>query len=105
MELASYEFTVQHVPGKKTGAADGLSRSSHLPPPTQEEINEEEELIANIMNSTDSKGKKATINWESIKKAQEKDEVLGLVRRWLITGKKPVKEDVRGLNQDAWFYY
>ena len=25
MELASYEFTVQHVPGKKTGAADGLS--------------------------------------------------------------------------------
>ena len=76
-----------------------------MPPPTQEEINEEEELIANIMNSTDSKGEKATINWESIKKAQEKDEVLGLVRRWLITGKKPVKEDVRGLNQDAWFYY
>ena len=25
IELASYEFTVQHVPGKKTGAADRLS--------------------------------------------------------------------------------
>ena len=71
----------------------------------QEEIKEEEELIANIMNSTDSKGKKATINWESVKGAQEKDEVLRLVRRWLITGKKPIKEDIRGLNQDAWFYY
>ena len=72
MELASYEFTVQHVPGKKTGAAEGLSRSSHLPPPTQEEINEEEELIAKILNSTDSKGKKATINWESIKKPKKR---------------------------------
>ena len=76
-----------------------------MPPPTQDEINEEEEIIANIMNSADSKGKMATMNWENIKRAQEKDEVLGLVKRWLITGKKPVKEDVKGLSQDAWFYY
>ena len=105
MELASYNFTVQHVPGKKTGAADGLSRSSHLPPPTQEEINEEEELIANIMYTRDGKGKKATMNWENIKIAQEEDDVLRLVKKWLRTGKKPAKEDVKGLNQDAWFYY
>ena len=83
MELASYNFTVQHVPGKKTGAADGLSRSSHLPPPTQEEINEEEELIANIMYTMDGKGKKATMNWENIKIAQEEDDVLRLVKKWL----------------------
>ena len=96
---------VQHVPGKKTSTADGLSQSSHLPPPTQEEINEEEELIANIMSSTDSKGKKVTMNWENIKRAQEKDEVLRLVWRWLITRKKPLQEEVKGLNQDAWVYY
>ena len=105
MELTSYNFTVQHVPGKKTGTADGLSRSSHLPPPTQEEINEEEELIANIMNSMDGKGKKVTMNGENIKIAQEEDKVLGLVKRWLRTGRKLMKEDVKGLNQDAWFYY
>ena len=96
---------MQHIPGKKTGTADGLSRSSYLPPHTQDEINEEEELIANIMNSMDRKGKKVTMNWENIKIAQEEDEVLRLVKRWLRTGRKPVKEEVKGLNQDAWFYY
>ena len=105
MELQSFNFTVQHVPGKKTGAADGLSRSSHLPPPTQDEINEEEELIANIIGSTDGKGKKVTMDWENIRTAQEEDEVLGLVKRWLKTGTKPNKEEVKGLNQDTWFYY
>ena len=54
-----------------------------------------------IKSKEDSKGKKATINWENIKRAQDKYEVLRLVQRWLITGKTPVKEDVRGLNQDA----
>ena len=28
-----------------------------------------------------------------------------LVKRWLRTGSKLMKEDVKGLNQDAWFYY
>ena len=96
-ELASYDFTVQHLSGKKTSAADGLSWSSHLPPPMQEEINEEEDLIANIMHFTDSKENKATMNWKNIKRAQEKDDLLRLVRRWLIIGKKPVKEDVKGI--------
>ena len=67
MELATYNFTVQHVPGKKTGAADGLSRSDHLPPPTQDEIDEEEEFVANI--TADPKVKKGvTMNWANIKK-------------------------------------
>ena len=43
MELATYNFIIQHVSGKKTGAADGLSRSEHLPEPTIEEVNEQEE--------------------------------------------------------------
>ena len=46
-ELATYNFIVKHVPGKETGAADGLSRSDHLHlSPTQEEVDEEEEYIA-----------------------------------------------------------
>ena len=30
-ELESYDFVVEHVAGKLTGAADGLSKSTHLP--------------------------------------------------------------------------
>ena len=65
MEFQSYNFIEQHVPGKKTGAADGLSQSDRLPPPTQDEINVGEELIINIMDSydiTDPKKKKTTMN-------------------------------------------
>ena len=44
-ELASFDFEVQHVPGKETAAADALSRSKHLRDPTEEEIQEVEEYI------------------------------------------------------------
>ena len=43
------------------------------------DIDKEEELVFNIMNTMDRKGKKVTMNWENIKIAQEKDDILRVV--------------------------
>ena len=44
-EIQSYDFIVRHRPGKQNSNADGMSRSSHLGPPTLEEEEEEEGYI------------------------------------------------------------
>ena len=43
--LAGYNFTVTHKKGVENQNADALSRSEHLPEPTQEECEEAEELL------------------------------------------------------------
>ena len=77
-ELATYNFIVKHVPGKETGAADGLSRSDHLhPSPTQAEVDEEEEYIAAMGYVGETpETERVDLNKVTIKKAQEKDLVL-----------------------------
>ena len=47
-ELAGYDFTVKHRPGKDNLNADALSRSEHMPEPTQEEEEEHDSYIGSI---------------------------------------------------------
>ena len=101
-ELESYDFEVVHVAGKKTGAADGLSRSSHLPEPTAEEEAEAEEFVFR----TSEQGLPTTkLDRVALKDAQEQDEVLQTVRRWVKGDPPKSKEEIRGLPQDAHVYH
>ena len=47
-KLESYDFTVDHVTGKSTGAADVLSRSTHLRDPTPGEVAEAKEYVGRL---------------------------------------------------------
>ena len=101
-ELESYDFEVVHVAGKKTGAADGLSRSSHLPEPTAEEEAEAEEFVFR----TFEQGLPTTkLDRVALKDAQEQDEVLRTVRKWVKGDPPKSKEEIRGLPQDAHVYH
>ena len=44
-ELAGYDFTVKHRPGKENTNADAMSRSEHMPDPTPEEEEEHNSYI------------------------------------------------------------
>ena len=111
-ELSSYEFEIHHVPGKSTGAADGLSRSDHLPDPTPEEEAESLEYVGHIGDNLadevvmPDEGILEAARWNraGLKQAQEEDDVLCQVKRW-VKGARPTKEEVRGLPQDAHCYY
>ena len=111
-ELSSYEFEIHHVPGKSTGAADGLSRSSHLPDPTPEEEAESLEFVGHVGDLRadevlmPDEGILEAVRWNraGLKQAQEEDEVLILVKRW-VKGARMTKEERRGLPQDAQAYY
>jgi hypothetical protein len=69
-EVSSYNFIVKHRPGKKNQNADGLSRSSHLPPASEEEVKEQEEYMG-AMGADDE-----VLDSDLIKEAQQEDEVL-----------------------------
>ena len=100
-ELESYDFEVVHVAGKKTGAADGLSRSSHLPEPTAEEEAEADEFVFR----TAEQGMPTTkLDRVALKEAQEKDEVLKMVKKWVKGDPPTTKEETRGLPHDAHVY-
>ena len=111
-ELSSYEFEIHHVPGKSTGAADGLSRSDHLPDPTPEEEAESLEYVGHMGDNLEDaavmpdEGILEAMRWNraGLKRAQEEDEVLSEVKRW-VKGARPTKEEVRGLPEDAHCYY
>ena len=101
-ELESYDFEVVHVAGKKTGAADGLSRSSHLPEPTAEEEAEAEEFVFR----TSEQGLPTTkLDRVALKDAQEQDEVLRTVKKWVKGDPPKSKEEIRGLPHDAHVYH
>ena len=51
-ELATYDFEIRYKPGKKIGAADGLSRSPHMRDPTPEEVKESEEFVGQMEAQT-----------------------------------------------------
>ena len=101
-ELESYDFEVVHVAGKSTGAADGLSRSSHLPEPTAEEIEEAEEYV---FRTFDQGVHHSKLDRAALKEAQEQDEVLRIVKKWVKGDPPKSKEDIRGLPQDAHVYH
>ena len=101
-ELESYDFEVVHVAGKSTGAADGLSRSSHLPDPTAEEIEEAEEYV---FRTFDQGVHHSKLDRAALKEAQEQDEVLRIVKQWVKGDPPKSKEEIRGLPQDAHVYH
>lgn len=101
-ELATYEFEVRYKPGKQIGAADGLSRSPHMRDPTPEEIQESEEFVGHVEPGDDGPGE-SLLSKEPIKQAQEEDEVLRLVRKW-IENPPEGREELRGLPEEAIIY-
>ena len=101
-ELESYDFEVVHVAGKSTGAADGLSRSSHLPEPTEEEVAEAEEYV---FRTSDQGVYHSKLDRVALKEAQEQDEVLRTVKKWVKGDPPKTKEEIKGLPQDAHVYH
>ena len=104
-ELESYDFEIRHVPGKETGAADGISRSPQiLRDPTPEEVIESEEYIGRIGDPDESPLDAVELNRQSIRQLQEEDEILTEVKKWVKGAAKPTKEEIRGLPEDVRTY-
>ena len=101
-ELESYDYEIIHVAGKKTGAADGLSRSSHLPEPTPEEVAEADEYVYRTL---DQGGHHSKLDRVALKEAQEQDEVLRIVKQWVKGDPPKTKEEIKGLHHDALVYH
>ena len=106
-ELESYDFTVDHVAGKSTGAADGLSRSTHLRDPTPEEVAEAEEYVGRlcVMGGPNLNLGALRLNRTKIREQQEQDEVLKRVKVWVKGNPPKSKEQLRGLPEDCKVYH
>lgn len=101
-QLAPYDFSVVHRPGRLHANADALSRICHqcgLLTGNQDtvigsEMGREEEDIGTItgLNSLLS----ISLTENEIQKSQEEDKVIGEVRRWLTAGSRPDFSQVRG---------
>ena len=90
-ELASYDFQVQHRPGRLNLNADCLSRADHLPPPTEEEELEQKEWLSEL-------------NPEDMRVEQQKDPVLQEVKKWLTAGEPPSREAMKGKTREYFQY-
>ena len=96
--LANFHFQVDHRPGSKHTNADVLSRIAHSREATPEEeaLSAEEAKLElcplRILPEVD------------LKKAQEEDDTLSEVRRWVQTNQKPSREDVRAMPRDLQVY-
>ena len=115
-EIQEYDFEIRHRPGKKNGNCDAMSRCDHLEPPTREEEEEEEGYIhrlytlvrkleehsgaiRNLHRNNDKLTK------DNIIREQEKDEILGQVRKWVRTGELPSKQEIRDQPEELKVYY
>ena len=94
--LNSFSFDIEHRVGKKHVNADTLSRYGH-----GEEADEEGEepfkqvaaISADLLESSDT-----------MKKLQEEDSDLKLVRKWIESGQKPSKYEQKELSPCAYQY-
>ena len=98
-EVSSYDFEIRHCPGKKIRHADAISRSTHLPAPTEEEENEPDEYVSNIIDED----RDTAFSRELLIEAQTEDTVLQKVRKWVADG-PPSKGDLRGCSKDERAY-
>ena len=103
-ELETYDYEIRYKPGKKIGAADGLSRSPHMRMPTKEEIAESEEFVGLVTSDHDDVDG-VTLDRVNIKLAQEKDEVLQEVTKWVKGNPPKSREQIRGLPEDCHTYH
>ena len=93
-ELATFNYKLGWCPGKEMGCADGLSCSPHMDAPTPEEEEESEEFIGSIQSLYE-----AQINLEKILTAQEEEELLKEVRKW-VKGSPPTNQQLKGRTED-----
>ena len=130
-ELAQFEFIVIHKKGSENVNADALSRAKHLDEPTTEENEEYQEAnkvgemkitfaselegnpveigrvrrkfsryppaIHNLSNET----RFEIVEGNELRKLQEEDEVWKEVIKWIINGKVPKMQEVRGGIQEV----
>ena len=89
-ELSTFSFRVIHKAGVLNTNADGLSRSTHLPEPTEAEI--QEQRIATVSGLQCSR--------EEMLSAQQEDPDLQEVSKWVNTATVPKSEDIRGLGEE-----
>ena len=94
-EVQSYQFTVVHQAGKLIPHVDGLSRSSHLPPPEEEETLEQEEYIEAMEEEGYVSKIDETLCPENLIRAQRSDNNLKQVLTWVAEGKKITKVDLK----------
>jgi len=102
-ELAGYDFTVKHRPGKDNLNADALSRSEHMPDPTQEEEEEHDSYIGSITNPRPSSYPQDLAR-PNILRGQATDPILREVREWVVKGQPPDKLLVRGMSKTGQQY-
>lgn len=97
-ELAGYDFTVKHRPGKDNLNADALSRSEHMPDPTQEEEEEHDSYIGSITNPQPSVYPQDLAR-SNLLRGQATDPLLREVREWVVKGQPPDKLLTRGMSR------
>ena len=99
-ELTTYQYELAWRPGKEMGCADGLSRAEHMDDPTPEEEAESEEFIGKVTKDSLKEG----IHLEKLRMAQEEDEILGEVRKW-VKGSPKTKRQLKGLSEEYHIYH
>ena len=91
--LGNNHFTVQFRKGTMHGNADSLSRVTHAREATAQE---EAEATTETMYFIQSMMHPETLSTAAVLAAQEEDEDLRQVRRWVQEQRRPVKEEIRG---------
>jgi len=97
-KLVGYDFHVEHQPGKDNINADLLSRASHLPAPTKEDIEEEAEFVEEepvITYDGEVNEVHQQLSLQDLQQAQEDNEVLAVVRQWVQDGAAPSRAELR----------
>ena len=102
--IDSFQFEVDHRAGKKHGNVDALSRASHLPPPTKQQIEDSEEFLCSMIEELNQdtlaaiqaeaeKEEIFPISNKQLRRAQTEDKELGHIRKYVAEGRKPTKEE------------
>lgn len=96
--LGNNNFTVCFRRGSDHGNADSLSRVTHARAPTAKE---EEEASDEMMYYIQALQHPETLDTAEVLTAQEEDQELGQVRRWVQARRRPTKEEIRGESTDV----
>ena len=94
-EVQSYQFDVVHRAGRLIPHVDGLSRSGHLPPPEEEETQEQEEFIQSIEETEYIVELEEVLCPEGLIQAQRNDKNIGQVLTWLAEKKCMTKAELK----------
>ena len=109
-----FNFEIRHRPGKLNTNADAISRSSHMPPPELEDMEDDEESINKLhdyMEELEKNGDLKVLNEtgaqlskENLSREQKEDEIVREVRRWVSKGQIPTKESLKGKPEELKVY-